>query len=85
MKNMVVVIFKDAKKNISVDIEVPVDISARELLRALDQAYGLGIDVDDITKCHLQMENPIFLFRGNKLLADGGIRDGSIIYYTEGD
>lgn len=85
MKNTVVVIFKDAKKNISVDIEVPVDISARELLRALDQAYGLGIDVDDITKCHLQMENPIFLFRENKLLADGGIRDGSIIYYTEGD
>lgn len=85
MKNTVVVIFKDIRKNLCVDLEVPVDISARDLIIALNQAYDLGIDVDDITKCHLQMKNPVALLRGNKLLSDGGIRDGSTIYYTEVD
>lgn len=83
MENKVVVIFNIIKRNITIDLEVPTDITARELIYALNQAYHLEIDTDDITKCHLQMENPIALLRGNKVLADCGIRDGSIIYYTE--
>lgn len=83
MENKVVVIFNIIKRNITIDLEVPTDITARELIYALNQAYHLEIDTDDITKCHLQMENPIALLRGNKVLADCGIRDGSIIFYTE--
>ena len=83
MDKKVVVIFVNIKKNTSVDIEVPVDISARDLIRALNEAYALNINTDDITKCHLQMENPIALLRGNRILADCGIRNGSVIYYTE--
>ena len=83
MEDKVVVIFNIIKRNITIDLEVPTDITARELIYALNQAYHLEIDTDDITKCHLQMENPIALLRGNKVLADCGIRDGSIIFYTE--
>ncbi len=83
MENKVVVIFNIVNKRLSYDIEVPLDITARDLVRALNQAYNLGIDTEDITKCHLQMENPIALLRGNKILAETGIRNGSIINFTE--
>lgn len=83
MDKKVIVIFVNVKQNTSVDIEVPVDISARDLIRALNEAYSLNINTDDITKCHLQMENPIALLRGNRILSDCGIRKGSVIYYTE--
>jgi uncharacterized ubiquitin-like protein YukD len=83
MEEKAIVIFNAYKKNICVDIEIPTDITARELICALNFAYSLEIDTENETKCHLQMENPIALLRGNKILKDCGIRNGSIIYYTE--
>lgn len=61
------------------DIEVPLDISGNDLVIALNQAFKLGIDVNNILDCYLNMENPIALIRGNKLLRDYGMRNGSII------
>ena len=78
-----VVMFIAAKKNISVDLDIPLDISAYELTQALNSAYQLGIDVSDIKKCYLKAENPIALLRGSQSLLDFGIRDGSIIIYSE--
>ena len=40
MDKKVIVIFVNVKQNTSVDIEVPVDISARDLIRALNEAYN---------------------------------------------
>lgn len=78
-----IVILKLLKRNQSVDLEVPLYITANELVTALNTAYELNIDLSDIKNCYLKAENPIALLRGNKTLTDFGIRDGSIILFTE--
>lgn len=82
-KDTAVVIFKNLKINTSVDLEVPLNITANDLVEALNIAYDLGIDTSDIKNCYLKAENPIALLKGNKNLAEFGIRDGSVIIYTE--
>ncbi len=81
-KERAIVIFKVQKRNQTVDLDIPLGISANELVVALNSAYDLGIDVTDIKNCYMQAENPIALLRGNKTLEEFGIRNGSIIYYT---
>lgn len=83
MDNRVVVTFNMVKRNISVDIDIPTDITARDLVKALNTAYKLEINTDDIKQCYIQMENPIALLRGNNLISESGIRNGSVLYYTE--
>lgn len=83
MEEKIIVIFNVINRDISVDIEIPVDITTRELLVGLNQAFDLGIDTSDIKKCYLKVENPIALLRGNKLIGECGLRNGSIINYTE--
>ncbi|WP_455713989.1 hypothetical protein [Anaerosporobacter sp.] len=48
MENKIVIIFNILKRNISVELEIPLDITTRELVIGLDQAFGLGIDTSDI-------------------------------------
>lgn len=79
----VTVVLNLVKKGISVDVEVPLNISANNLVIALNEAYGLNINTTDIQKCYLKSENPIALLKGNKTLAEFGIRNGTEIYYTE--
>lgn len=83
MENKVTVILNLVKRNISVDIEIPLDITVRELLIAMNYAFDLGIDTTDINQCYLKVENPIMLLRGNNPLSEWGLRNGSIINYTE--
>lgn len=71
------------KRNFTVDLEVPLYITANELVVALNSAYELEIDTSDINNCYLKAENPIALLRGNKTLAEFGIRNGSLISYSE--
>ena len=52
MTDSVVVIFKNVEKNINVDLEVPLYITARELVIGLNEAYELDIDINDIKKCY---------------------------------
>lgn len=81
--DVAIVIFNMAKRNTSVDLEIPLNISANELVIALNTAYELEIDTSDIKNCYLKSENPIALLKGNKTLAEFGLRNGSIINYTE--
>lgn len=81
--NTATVIFNIRKRNFSADIEIPLDISANELVIALTSAYSLDIDTSDIKNCYLKSENPIALLHGNKRLREYGIRNGSVINYTE--
>lgn len=83
MENKAIVIFKIHKRNFEVDLEVPLDISANELVIGLNTAYDLGIDVSDVKNCYLKAENPIALLKGNKLLSEFGVRNGTIINFTE--
>lgn len=81
--NTAIVIFNITKRNFTVDLEVPLEISANDLVIALNTAYKLGINTTDIKSCYLKAENPIALLKGNKTLADFGLRNGSVINYTE--
>lgn len=83
MENKVVIVFNILKRNITVDLEIPLDITTRELIIGLNQAFDLGIDTSDIKQCYMKSENPIALLRGDKLLREYGLRNGSIINYTE--
>lgn len=82
-KETAIVIFQIEKENVTVDLEVPLFITANELVMALNSAYNLQIDTSDIKNCYLKAENPIALLRGNKTLAEFGVRNGTVIYYTE--
>lgn len=82
-KETAIIILNIKKRNFNVDLEVPLDISANDLVNALNTAYELGIDTSDIKNCYLKAENPIALLKGNKTLAEFGLRNGSIINFTE--
>lgn len=82
-KDTAIIIFNIIKRDFTVDLEVPLDISANDLVNALNSAYELGIDTSDIKNCYLKSENPITLLKGNKTLAEFGLRNGSVINYTE--
>lgn len=82
-RDKAIITFHMVKKQMTVDIEVPLNISADELVKALNSAYSLGIKTDNPKNCFLQSENPIALIKGNKALKDFGIHNGSIISFSE--
>lgn len=82
-RDIAIIVFNIVKRKISVDLEVPLNITANELVVALNTAYELGIDTSNIKNCYLKAENPIALLRGNKTLSEYGIRNGSVITFTE--
>ena len=82
-KETAIIIFNMHKRQQTADLEVPLNITANELVIALNTAYELGIDTSDIKNCHLKAEIPIALLKGKKTLAEFGIRTGSIINFTE--
>ena len=63
------------------DLEVPLDISAHELIMALDQVFSLGMDPMDMRSCYLKAKYPLALLRGSRTLEDFGIRNASIITF----
>lgn len=83
IRDNAIIILNIIKRNLSVDLEVPLDISANDLVMALNTAYDLGIDTSDIKNCYLKAEKPIALLKGNKTLAEFGLRNGSVINFTE--
>lgn len=80
MKEKVVVEFKVIESNFSVDLEIPLNITANDLVIGLNSAYDLGIDVSNIKECYLKSEHPIALLKGNKTLAEYGVRNGTVIF-----
>ena len=82
-KETAIDLFKIMKRNFEIDLEIPLDISANDLVIALNTAYSLEIDISDVKNCYLKSENPIALLKGNKLLSDFGIHNGTTIYTTD--
>ncbi len=70
-------------KDKCVDIEVPLNISANDLVVALNEAYMFGIDTMNVKDCYMKAENPFALLKGNRLLSEFGVRNGTIINFTE--
>lgn len=83
MDEKIIVELYSKKNGVICDLEIPLHITAIELLQALNQAMHLGIRTEQIADCFLTAENPIALLRGNVELADFGLHDGSRIYYGE--
>ncbi len=82
-RDVAIVVFNIIKRNFTVDLEIPLNITANELVNALNTAYDLGIDTTDIKNCYLKAERPIVLLKGNKTLEEFGVRNGTVINYTE--
>ena len=82
-KETVTAVFNMTKRNIVKDIEIPLYITANELVVALNEAYDLKIDTSNVKNCYLKAEKPIALLRGNKTLSEFGVRNGTVIYFTE--
>lgn len=76
-----IVKFRNENTGYSEEIEVPLSITANDLIYALDNAYALGIEIGNEKGRYLSAENPIAFLRGNKKLEDFGIRNGSIIIF----
>ncbi|MGN1170121.1 MAG: EsaB/YukD family protein [Lachnospiraceae bacterium] len=78
-----IIILDLIKRGQSVDLEVPLYITANELVLALNTAYDLGINTDDIKNCYLKAERPIALLRGNRTLEEFGVRNGTRIHFAD--
>lgn len=81
-KNKIVMRLRIPKLSIEDDIEVPISITANNLVVAINAAYNLGINTNDIENCYLKAENPIALLKGNKTLEEFGLYHGSLIIIT---
>lgn len=82
MKGNVILQFDRAKTGECIDIEVPLKITANELLYALNRGLQLGINLTDVSQCYLTTENPIALLKGDVLLEEFGVHDGTIICFN---
>lgn len=81
MDNSVIMVFNFKRINKSIDIEVPLNISANELIYGLNSGLDLGIDLSNVAECYLCTEEPRRLLRGDRLLEEFGIRNGTIINF----
>lgn len=82
MEDSIVVMFKMHERNKTVDIEIPLGISAVELIQGLNKAFVLGIETDDVNQLYMVSERPIALLRGMKTIREYGLRNGSMIHFT---
>ena len=80
MEEKIIIELCSKTKGAICDIEIPLGITAIELLQALNQALHLGIRTEKISDCFLTAENPTALLRGNMKLSEYGLHDGSRIY-----
>lgn len=78
----IICILRNHVTGISVDVEIPTDITASELIIGLNEGFKLGMKTADVSRCSLKTENPIALLRGNKLVREYGLHNGTIIHFT---
>ncbi len=81
MEETAIVQFQNCNDKLLTDIEVPLTITANDLVLALNKSFFLGMDTDNIFSCYLVAENPIAFLRGNKTLKEFGIHNGTLITY----
>ena len=64
----------------SVDIEAPLDITANEFVLGINAGFNLGLDLNNPDENFLRAENPVALVKGEKNLAELGLRNGTSIF-----
>lgn len=83
MEDNIIVIFKRKSDGREIDLEIPLNLSANELIYGLNESFNLGINMDKPSECYLMADEPKALIRGEVTLEELGLRDGTIIYFDE--
>lgn len=83
MTERAVVIVKRKLDGSAKDLDIPLDITLHELIVSLNVIFGITTDQRKMGLSHLSVENPIALMKGNRLLKEYGLHDGSIIHIKE--
>lgn len=73
--------FHDGSRNRTVDVEIPLFLTANELVIALAKAYDLPLNTEDPHQVYMRAENPIALLSGQQTLEHLGIANGTRIFY----
>lgn len=76
-----IVEFRNENSGFHEEIEVPLSITADDLICALCSAYELPMDQENVRNRYLCTQNPIAFLHGTRTLAEYGIRNGSAIIY----
>lgn len=77
----IVVEFRNDVTGQSVDLEIPLFITARELIGALNETYNLGIDMDRNEQVYLQAENPFALIKGDHKLSEYRLGNSTVLHF----
>ena len=59
MDQNIIIQLRLKKQNREFDVSVPIDLTANELIMALNEAFPLNIDSGDISQSYLQTENQL--------------------------
>lgn len=70
-------------RDVEYDVEIPLDITAIDLILGLNEGLKLGMDTSNPYKLCLKAENPVALLMGDRPLAEFGLRNGVSIHYTD--
>lgn len=81
MSDNIIVEFERTKTNEKFDVEIPKDITANELVMALNSGLNLGINTNDVSMCYLMSSNPLALLRGDMTIEEYGLYNGSRICF----
>lgn len=73
-----IVIVTIDKTNMEFEVEIPLNITVREIYMALIKAFNIK-DNKNLTGYYIKTENPTCFLRGNDVLKDYGITSGSKI------
>lgn len=76
-----VIFFYNCDEKYELELEVPINITANDLIYALDDSLDLKMDTEDVFNNYLVAENPIAFLKGNRSLEEFGIRNGTKIIY----
>ena len=81
MNEKAIVEFINKNDNSKTELEIPINITANDLIIALNKAFNLEMDIENIFNCYLVAETPIAFLHGNKELSEYGIRNGTKIIF----
>lgn len=73
-----IVIVTIDKTNTEFEVEIPLNITVREIYMALIKAFNIK-DNKNLTGYYIKTENPTCFLKGNDVLKDYGITSGSKI------
>lgn len=81
MRDKIMIVFQRNDTGQVMDLEIPTNISIAELIFGLNVGLDLGIDINNSAQCYLRSENPVALLKGEGLVEEYKLHDGSKIIF----